>query len=124
LAVSFSFARKIAPFPGLLVATTFVFVKSMKTSNSVEFIRKVVCDENQESCQTLTCEECPNIGKIKEPLMGSRCVNNIANKEWVDDHVQHVLNQVKATPEEFIAKFTYQFKNLIKHAFIADEHSL
>jgi hypothetical protein len=32
----------------------------------------------------------------------------IAHKEWVDDHVGHVLNQVEATPEELIAKFTYQ----------------
>jgi hypothetical protein len=30
---------------------------------------------------------------------------------------------VEETPEEFIAKFTYQLKNLIKHAFIPDEQA-
>jgi hypothetical protein len=30
---------------------------------------------------------------------------------------------VAATPGEFIAKFTYQLKNLIKNAFIADEQA-
>jgi hypothetical protein len=64
--------------------------------------------------------------KNTEPLMNiwrADASKELPIKKWVDGHVRHVPNRVEATPEEFIAKLTNQLKNLIKHAFLADEHA-
>jgi hypothetical protein len=52
------------------------------------------CDEDNESCRTLTCKSCPQLDKITASLsdyIDSHYVETVSFKEGADDSVRHTL---------------------------------